>query len=47
MQDALILSLDEYSSGVGFVFNGTNGAPSEEMPCEYASTGTGKESELS
>jgi hypothetical protein len=37
-EKAVILSGGKYACGVGFPFNGANGAPSEQVAAEYSST---------
>jgi len=46
LQNSIILALDEYSSGIGFIFDCADCSPSEQVSCEYASTSPGKEGEF-
>lgn len=45
-QKSIILSLDEYRSGIGFVFDGADCSPSEDVSCEYASTSAREKCQL-
>jgi len=45
-QKSVILPLDEYSCGVGFVFNGADCPPSKQVSGKYASTSACEKSQL-